>query len=1223
MSMAQTLEPLRFPLRGSRLIEASAGTGKTFTIAALYLRLILGHGGSGHGGEAGYSRPLLPPEILVVTFTEAATEELRERIRSRLAEAARVFRDQEAGDPFLQELRDDYGPEHWAGCARRLELAAQGMDEAAVHTIHGWCQRMLREHAFDCGTLFRQELITDTGELLLEAVRDYWRCHYYPLPALGLKAVRRQFGSPEDLLAASRPLLAQPEARALSGGAALDERPPEALLADWCRWAERHAAAESAARARWRADRESLEARLAEALAAGWLNGVSYKPAGFAEDLAALALWADGGGLADKLLEKYGQAKLSPGKGLKKSAPAGALQEPAFAALDVLRELADEEPDCRAGLLAHAARWIAAEAEARLTRRAELGFDDLLKRLDRALGGANGPRLAELVAGQFPVALIDEFQDTDPLQYRIFARVYRPEDEARERALLLIGDPKQAIYAFRGADIHTYLAARRATAGRHYTLERNYRSTAALVSAVNRVFAQAEDRPGGAFLFEDAAGGRPLPFLSVAAQGRRERFELGGAPVPALNLWLDAAEEPVSLSEYRRRMAEHCASAIRALLDPDTRAGFCDGEGGFKAVAPADIAVLVRTGTEAALVRQALARRGLPSVYLSDKESVYDSPEAADLLLLLRAAAEPARDRRLRAALACASLGQAWGELDALNRDELVWEARVEQFRAYGELWRRQGVLPLVHRLLADFGLPGRWLAEPGGERRLTNFLHLAELLQKAAGELDGESALLRHLAERVAGTLPVGEEQVLRLESDAGRIKLVTIHKSKGLEYPLVFLPFACAFREVDAKADAYAYHDGEGRALLELSGAPEARAAADRERLQEDLRLLYVALTRARHALWLGAAPVASGRAKDTHLHKSAFGYLLGARPESPLPAGGLRAALEALKGAEPGIAIVPPPAPREDAWLVAETEAELEPARVYTGKRAAPWWIASFSALRLAEAAEPARREEGTEPVGMHAFPRGAEAGVFLHGLFEWAAEQGFARAAADADARRDAIARRCNRRDWEGRIPLLTDWLGQALTVPLALGEASPSLAELAIARPELEFWFATETVDLAALDALVSAHTLDGIARPAYAPARLNGMLKGYIDLVFEFEGRYYLADYKSNYLGPDASFYARPTLLAAMAEARYDMQYALYLLALHRLLKNRLPDYDYERHCGGAVYLFLRGLAEGAGVLHERPSRQFIEALDALMAGELQPSPLAGEGGAQRRERGK
>ena len=1214
---------LRFPLHGSRLIEASAGTGKTFTISALYLRLVLGH-----GGADGFARELLPPEILVVTFTDAATRELRDRIRARLVQAARVFRDEEQGDDLLQQLRGDFPAEQWPACARRLDIAAQWMDEAAVSTIHGWCQRMLREHAFDSGSLFEQSLETDHGELMAEVARDYWRQQCYPLDGAALAWVMTHWQHPDKLLKDKlRPLLGEDDAA-----------PAEALGA----LLERDLAARQAALERirqpWRGWLPELEAFYREASAVGQLNGNKLGARTFEPRLAMLRAWCEGTGELSFKDDHFKRFKLD---GLRDACKKGVelpLSGQVLAALDDmetleqrLAALADPaEPAQR-----HAAAWVRQRFEQEKRRRAEMGFDDMLTRLDAALQGDNGERLAEVIRGQFPVALIDEFQDTDPLQYRIFDAIYRVEADAPQTGLFLIGDPKQAIYAFRGADIHTYLRARRATDGRHANLDTNFRSSQALVAAVNRVFQLAEQRESGrgAFLFREGAD-NPLPFLEVQANGRQETWQVEGATPPALTFWQLDSEEPLSGSAYQTELAARTASEIARLLNlgQQGQAGFAKTDE-FQALRPSDIAVLVRNGKEAEAIRSQLAKRGVRSVYLSDKDSVFASQEAKDLLLWLRACAEPDVDRPLRAALASRSLGLELAELEQLNQDERIWERRVMQFRGYRQRWQRQGVLPMLHRLLHDFALPQRLMARDDGERALTNLLHLAELLQQAAAELDGEQALIRYLSELLAGEVQAADEQILRLESDAALVRVVTIHKSKGLEYPLVFLPFICGFRAAEG-GQPLQVHDGERRRLV-LNPDDEVIAQADRERLGEDLRLLYVALTRARHACWLGIADLKVGNAKQSRLHESALGYLLG----GGAPLAGSAALADWLKPlAVAGESCVLPAPQTDDArfaeWQGAEAELHW---RTPDRKAAEHWWIASYSALRTGEseaAVEPSRfddaapdspaaqkagddeRENVFVPLrvgdvpSLHRFPRGPNPGTFLHGLLELAGREGFAALAADPARLRDQIARRCQLRGMTEWIAPLGDWLLELLSTPLALGEgAQAALAELATYQPELEFWFEARRVDVRRIDALVQRHVLPGQPRPALSRDTLNGMFKGFIDLVFEHEGRYYVVDYKSNWLGGDDAAYTAEAMEKAVTEHRYDLQYVLYLLALHRQLQLRLPDYDYDRHIGGALYLFLRGSrADGQGIHHARPPRQLIEALDALFKGNVEES---------------
>jgi len=1244
------LNPQDFPLHGTRLIEASAGTGKTWTIAALYVRLILGHGDA----ATVFGRALLPPEILVVTFTEAATKELRDRIRKRLAEAAHCFRGLGKPDGFLRELIDSHGEAGRSACARRLEVAAQWMDEAAVFTIHGWCNRMLRQHAFDSGSLFELEIETQDTELLNEAARDYWRSFFYPLDEAASLAVAKLADSPQALLAQVQGLLNETEAEWRDGEQILaGQADPQALLNAWGGWERRRRELEFQARKAWVDDLANIEQWLREASAKGWLNGNSYRANTFEARLQALADWAEQGEACDpKWLEGFAQSRFK----LNKKYEDKLLRHPAFAALDVLAEHQAQEPDFKREILVHAALWVRGRFAQEKQRRARVDFGDLLTHLDQALRRPGGARLAAAIRKQYPVALVDEFQDTDPVQYRIFTAVYagREDSQAGETPTLpgasalpvgffMIGDPKQAIYSFRGADIFTYLKAREATQGRHYTLDRNFRSSATMVEAVNRFFGHAEAQPGGAFKFKAESGDNPLPFRRVLHEGRAGEWRVEGQPAPALTLWhLPTEDGAVAMGEYRRTMAESAASEIVRLLNlaAQGKAGFQSGQG-FQPLKPADLAILVRDRTEAAAIRLALAVRQVRSVYLSDRESVYASLEAADLLHWLNACAEPARDRLLRAALGTATLDLGYAELEILNTDELRWEAEVERFRGYRKIWRWQGVLPMLRRMMADFHVPARLLQTADGERRLTNLLHLAELLQTASGDLDGEQALIRHLAEARDSEDQAGDETLLRLESDADLIKVVTIHKSKGLEYPLVFLPFICSFKETTSKRDYYRYHDAQGRLQVDLGKSEQAKQQAEMERLQEDMRLLYVALTRASHACWLGLAPVKSGNTKACQLDKSAIGQVLnGGAGILPEELGGY---LGKLKGDCAEITICPPPEPDGAAYLPQAAMVALETARAVTGRAAEHWWIASYSALRLetegeAEAVhrrvEPpdtprqANLEEAADeaetplPVlagvglpSLHRFPRGAKPGTFLHGLLEWAAREGFGRVAREHGWREDTVARRCHTRGWMGWKTSLADWLGRLLAAPLALPEGAVALAALdkTAYQPELEFWFAADHVDTLALDRLVTKHTLQGLPRPALLWDRLNGMLKGFIDLVFEHEGRYYVVDYKSNWLGVDDEAYTVEAMREAVLEKRYDLQYALYLLALHRLLKSRLGGaYDYDRHIGGAVYLFLRGLGGPAGGLHvEKPPRALIEALDALFAGQRELSDVA------------
>ncbi|MFB9869148.1 exodeoxyribonuclease V subunit beta [Vreelandella sulfidaeris] len=1241
MSQPAPLNSLSLPLHGSRLIEASAGTGKTFTIALLYVRLVLG--GHSVDDDTAFVRPLTPPEILVVTFTNAATQELRERIRNRLVEAAEVFRaDGQESDELLLKLRDQYDPATWPACSRRLALAAEWMDEAAVSTIHSWCYRMLREHAFDSGSLFSLNLENDQSELEQEVVRDYWRSFYYPLDSDALGIVTRYWKSPDDLHALLQRLLPESEA--------LGDAKPEPCDTLATTQAER-AVKLSELKAPWPDWLDELVPALEDAATRKAFKGQSFNAKSRANWLGALREWckteADRPALTDaawKRLTPDGMAEI-----WKDGAPPC---PQAWQALAQLPKALDDLPEPRNDLLIHAVQWCRARLEREQERRAEMGPNDLLTQLDRALQGPNREALVAQIQRQFPVALIDEFQDTDPVQYRIFNAVYEVANPRRDSAILLIGDPKQAIYAFRGADIFTYLQARQDTDGRHVTLGTNFRSSAAMVAAVNHCFHYADQHSAGAFLFRDEGGDNPLPFNPVNAKGTDDTLVLNGKPLAAMTLWPLESDDPLSKTAYQTEMAERCASHMAALLEAgrQRKAGFAkavdkrvavnssvvvesserDAEQTLTPLAPSDMAVLVNGLQEARAIRLALASRGIKSVYLSDHDKVFSSPIAPQLAIWLRACAEPQANSRqaeakLRAALATPVLGLSLEALDYLNQSELAWEARVEQFSDYHRLWQRQGVLPLVRRLMVDFEIAARLLAEfAEGERLLTDLLHLGEMLQHASQELDGEHALIRFLAEAIADPDSHGDSHKLRLESDADLVKVVTIHKSKGLEYPLVFLPFIANHRPVSDTDLPLRWHDGDGRLQLSLSADEATLATADRERLGEDLRKLYVALTRARHATWLGLAPLKGGES-------SAIGHLINGG-KAIAPSGFTQALGELVEGSDIDLCPAPEatalrftPAPEQQALGLARTP--LRPAREQ-------WWIASYSALRTSAAVsgatptarltptpEPTTPQEATtlevldephdnaintEAFHLHRFPRGPGPGTFLHGLLEWAGQLGFNKALKDPAAREDMLRRRVQLRGWQAWHDTLSGWFEELLatSLPLPTDGDQVALNELESYQVELEFWFAAHQVQTRQLDELVSNHLLPGVSRPALDADTLNGMLKGFIDLAFEHDGRFYVLDWKSNYLGSDDSAYTGDALRDAMLEKRYDLQAALYLLALHRLLKARLPDYDPHQHLGGSMTVFLRGSRTTARGVYAVPAPvALIEALDALFAG--------------------
>jgi exodeoxyribonuclease V beta subunit len=838
------------------------------------------------------------------------------------------------------------------------------------------------------------------------------------------------------------------------------------------------------------------------------------------------------------------------------------------------------------------------------------GFHDMLERLDAALAGPTGAKLRERILQQYPVAMIDEFQDTSGLQFSLFDSLYNLSANDPSTAILLIGDPKQSIYSFRGADIQSYICARESTKGRHYNLTTNFRSTTAVVNSVNRLFKYGEVmQTAKAFKFNVIDGNgienNPVPFIEIIAHGRDEILvnSLGEFPALTISNTTEMQAKDIALEYFAAHCAEHLVSSLN---DPQT--GFREKNSEFTRLRQADIAILVRNKVEAETMRKALRKRGVSSVYLSDKDSVFNSQEAKDVLRWLRAVAQPRDDRLARAAYATPILGLTLPEMANLATQDIVFEQRAELLLQLHSIWQRQGVLPMLRQALHRLDLPAMWLAEEGGERRLTNVLHLAESLQSASAKLEGEQALVRWFTDAVNDATDTDDAQIVRLESEADLVKVVTIHKAKGLEYPVVYLPFACSFRRANEK-ESFSESETENQSV-----DPEE------ERMQEDLRLLYVAMTRARHALWLGVASIKDGRSKKCGLSLSAMGHLLGASTDQQ--AEDIPQLLAAIFAKTPTVQITTASNEATVTRLQAiDTPAALQNVPVYTGRFERDWSISSFSALvrdiaplatyrnALTESMEDEIDNLTADAVSIgiqnaprHRFPRGSLPGKFLHEQLAWIAEQGFSLISNVELQQR--LVQRCEHQGWGLHADEATVWFQEI--VHAMLPPLGASLCDIKLFLPEMEFWFPVNVSSATAIDRLCTTHLLPGKPRPQLVARTLQGLMMGFADLVFFWKDKYWVLDYKSNFLGRSDSDYSAEALELAMIGHRYDVQATLYLLALHRLLKSRLGErYNPAQQLGGTINLFLRGIyGPASGCMMLPADLALLAAMDSAITQE-------------------
>lgn len=1225
------LDTRSFPLSGSSLIEASAGTGKTYTIVNLYLRLLLGD----------ECEPLSVDKILVVTFTNAATAELKQRIRQRLRTAYLDFYAGHSSDDFLQHLI--VRSANLALDCQRLLLAGKQMDEAAVFTIHGFCQRMLTQHAFESGALYEQSLILDESQWLKLAVEDYWRSHIVPLPSSILSQLLKVWGAPGHLRNSLQSLLYR-KVRPLQ----------DVQVADAHRAVEAYAAGVADMKRWW------LDNNVAEQLLGADLKGNTKL--GKLTIIRNMQDFCISGEL-EPTFDKQPWGIFTPDKvqGARKktSKDLSALDFSRFEALGTKQKNASDTllQAYSQDALTHCARNLTRNKE----RLQLLSPDDLLMNLHSALAEqATKPEpeqtLASAIQGSYPVALIDEFQDTDATQFAIFSLIYTPQYHDNPQCWVAIGDPKQAIYAFRGADIFTYIEAKQLVdVSRQFTLATNWRSQPALVEAINGIFSQSE----AGFLFED-----DIPFYGVKSVKQPPGLVIGDTPQASLQFHHLTATDglPIGWTQAQSVMAERTAGQI---------AQFLGGEQGLarvadKPVRAGDCCVLVRDRNEADAIKQALGRYGVDSVFLARK-SVFASQTAVDLFALLQALADPGNDRFLRSALVSELFTYDALELDTLFNHELHWQQLVEQFIYWHQQWQRHGLMMAVNLLLRHFAVAEKLVEHYGdGQRRLTDLRHLIELLQVQSQLMSGQSQLLHWFAQCLAEPDHNHEGQQIRLETEENLVRIITQHTSKGLEFPLVFIPFASRYR---AAKDAI-YHHNEQGLVVDFLAQEQPLQQADHERLAEDIRLLYVALTRAVHYCFVGIWNNAhTQRKKESQLQLTALGRVLfkaGEPINEALIAGRLtdlqhnldvaycpfeasQTGQQDSHNSQPSLQLEDAPAkvPAESHWQVAHLERPVQ----------RKWRLTSYSAISsqqqhiefiapgldegvdkadvtaLFANAESADSQEtavalatnednelaehltsNIQPMDQFAFTRGPQAGSFLHGVLE---NIEFAHPVQLAES----IAQQGK---WygidEGWYPLLEIWLADILRAPFAPAPSELCLAQLSQRQVlvEMEFHLPLREVHSDQLNQLLNRFYPK--RQHHYHFEQLHGMLKGYIDLTFEYDGKFYVADYKSNHLGDSLEHYTPSALEQAMTEHDYQLQAILYTLALHRWLGIKVSDYQYETHIGGAYYLFLRGMSSqvpGAGVFHMLPDKALIVALDALFAGqytdEASKSPVATE----------
>ncbi len=1197
-------DPVEIPLSGINLVEASAGTGKTYAIASLYVRLLI-------------ETRLETKDILVVTFTNAATDELKNRIRQRIKDALDVFLSGNTDDPFLKRLYQSIEDKQ---TARKLLLnAIRCFDEAAIFTIHGFCLRILRDHAFESCSLFDTDFIEDNSKFLQEIVNDFWRNHAYSASPIFLNymsskidlsgfydIVKKGTGNPFLAINADKTEISS------NGEEDVENRCVEVYNEASNIWETEREYVISCISSDTSLNRQTYSKKTVETL---FSNLETYFSSGFPLPLP----------------EKFDYMCFNPPvSNAFKTTSKPTIQNHHFfikcgQLKDIAEQLAEIFNNKIIGLKMALFEYARRESYRKKQEQNVRSFDDLLIDLHNALKGTRGKGLTGLINNRYKAALIDEFQDTDPLQYEIFTSIYNSKD----CILFIIGDPKQSIYSFRGADIFAYIRAVK-DIDKLWTLKENYRASERLISAVNAIFENA-NHP---FVFD------ALSFVPVKPGNPKKREVLrinGNIDMSPLKLWLIERRsdgKPVYANDAREMLYKATAGEIvRLLTMGDSGEAVIDN----KNVSASDIAILVRTNREARGMKMALNSVNVPCVIYST-ENIFTTHEAYEISYILAAIAEPSNESRVKAALVTDMFGITGNQLAQITENEIIWNDYLERFVSYRILWLNSGFMNMARTLIAQEKIKARLLAMPDGERRLTNVLHCLELLHnysvKYKSSPEGTIKWLQRKMELDYAS--DAEEYQIRLETDEAAVKIITIHRSKGLEYPIIFCPFCWGSSEMNNN-QTIIYHNEKNNLCptmdMSLTTDESIKRFYELEQLAENVRLLYVSLTRAKHRCYLACGSI-------NRSETSAVAYIL-----HPPPITSEDFSVETLKShinkltdlekrtqieklinrSDGSIEILPIPEPEENSYKPIKQQDFYPVPRLFNGIIEKNWHISSFSSITSGKeqnAELPDRDKSITESTPIFTkssvdsldifnFPRGTNAGSCLHNIFEH-----IDFSLANTDIIKQEIAERLGR---FGIQSIWTDTIFRTIRNVLNVSiETGKKTLKLSMLNPtdkihELEFYLPLQLINPKTMGQVFGSSKenkqysryADIIKGLEFNPVK--GMLRGFIDMVFEFDGMFYIIDWKSNFLGPSIEDYNQVALRNTMEQEFYFLQYHLYTVAINSFLSFRNKGYTYDKHFGGVFYMFLRGIdvqkGQEYGIFFDRPSEGLVTEFNRYLKG--------------------
>jgi len=1176
-------------LEGANLIEASAGTGKTYSIEGIFLRLLI-------------EKEIPIENILAVTFTEAAASELKSRIVNRLHNMQILFDDDPKYDTsdelslsLYNKYKSDNSQNHYDAISHKkllVKRALQNIDEATISTIHSFCLKVLRENAFESGSYFDTDFLDNETSLKQEILHDYIRINFHNADITYLQIYDIMKFNQQELIKIQNIYNSKISIQIIPDDLDNSGFNPEIITEVLNR--------RNDIRKVFEKEKDLIikfiinnKEKLNKIVK--WENALDKCSAYFTDKDC---FNVDG---LDKICGNYISSKISKSKTIEES------EFPEFLILnnDYLLFLKESQMMIKKFLVWKKydfAKYYNTELQNRKREKRVWSFNDLLIELNNALNEQGSSKFKEIVSSKYSAVMIDEFQDTDPVQYDIFMKLFNYDG----KTIFFIGDPKQSIYSFRNADIFSYIKVY-SDCRSFWTITTNFRSSEKYLKALNNIFNRNNPFLINAIVFQEA----------VSPVENSMNLFIDGDDNSAMKFIFQETDEKLSAETSMSYIIEESISEIKKLLAYSDKgsAYFINKKNIKKPITTKDIAFIVRTNNEAENIHNALSKENIPSVMYSER-SIVDTDEMSEIKLILNAV----NNYRDRKSVVTALSTEIWGynaeNILSITTDENIFNSILYRLQEYRHIWDKYGFISFFKIFLTRENIHSNIFSLNKSRRRMTNINHIAEILHNTAVRYSlGINGLMKFIEQDINDEKKDSFE--IRIETDSESIKILTIHKSKGLQFPIVFMPF---LYKKPRDNDAIVFHKDNqifmdiSEGLYEEDEYMKNINISDYETAAENLRLLYVALTRAEYRTYIGWA-------KTDGLKNTPLAYLIHCKSDiTPdtftavvknfkIEYSDIINDLNILYNKSGGtISFLPAHNGENYPFDARDSKPPDFKIRENHVTITQSFQINSFTSIvhsdnEFRQTALSSASSLTDNALTYDDLKTGALSGIFIHSIMQNCDFHNLTHDVLEKLIIETAEKYFIKNINVEKiRETILNITTGKIIS---KCDKISLNNIQKNNIIKETEFHFSVDSINYSLIKSLLSEY-YGYVDFPDNQNIASSGFMKGVIDAVIENNGKFYIIDWKSNFLGNSIKDYGESNIIEQMRNNFYHLQYLIYLVAVNRYLANILPDYNYENSFGGIFYIFIRGFNEksGTGVFYDLPEYDIVRKMELALGSQ-------------------